>query len=295
MKIQKSFQTDQEGVLYLVATPIGNLDDITVRALETLKSVDVIACEDTRQTRKLLNHFQIEKRTVSYHEHNKETSGSGLLQWLEEGKKIALVSDAGLPAISDPGADLVRDAAAAGFSVIPIPGANAALSALIASGLPTERFLFVGFLPREKKERRAELERLRRYPETLLFYEAPHRIEKTLVDMHEAWGDRQAVLARELTKRYEEFARGTLSELIQFLEETEARGEYCIVVEGNTGQNQDEHEDGNTIWWQALGMNEHVDHYVAQGMSNKEAIKKTAEDRGLSKRDVYNTYHREEE
>jgi len=295
MKIQKSFQTDQEGVLYLVATPIGNLDDITVRALETLKSVDVIACEDTRQTRKLLNHFQIEKRTVSYHEHNKETSGSGLLQWLEEGKKIALVSDAGLPAISDPGADLVRDAAAAGFSVIPIPGANAALSALIASGLPTERFLFVGFLPRDKKERRAEVERLRRYPETLLFYEAPHRIEKTLADMQEAWGDRQAVLARELTKRYEEFARGTLSELIQFLEETEARGEYCIVVEGNTGQNQNEHEDGDTIWWQALGMNEHVDHYVAQGMSNKEAIKKTAEDRGLSKRDVYNAYHREEE
>ncbi len=282
-------------MLYLVATPIGNLDDITVRALETLKSVDVIACEDTRQTRKLLNHFQIEKRTVSYHEHNKETSGSGLLQWLEEGKKIALVSDAGLPAISDPGADLVRDATAAGFSVIPIPGANAALSALIASGLPTERFLFVGFLPREKKERRTELERLRRYPETLLFYEAPHRIEKTLVDMQEAWGDRQAVLARELTKRYEEFARGTLSELIQFLEETEARGEYCIVVEGNTGQTKDPDEAGEANWWQALGMIEHVDHYVGQGLSNKEAIKKTAEDRGLSKRDVYNAYHREEE
>lgn len=295
MKIQKSFQTEKEGVLYLVATPIGNLDDITVRALETLRSADVIACEDTRQTRKLLTHFGIEKRTVSYHEHNKEASGSGLLQWLKEGKKIALVSDAGLPAISDPGALLVHDAVEAGIAVIPIPGANAALSALIASGLSTEKFLFVGFLPREKKERRTELERLRRYPETLLFYEAPHRIEKTLVDMQEAWGDRQAVLARELTKRYEEFARGTLTELVRFLEETEARGEYCIVVEGNRGQAQADPEGEEAAWWQESSLIEHVDHYLGQGMSNKEAIKKTAEDRGLPKREVYNAYHREAE
>ncbi len=295
MNVQKSFQTDGEGVLYLVATPIGNLDDITVRALETLRAADVIACEDTRQTRKLLTHFQIEKRTVSYHEHNKEASGSGLLQWLAEGKKIALVSDAGLPAISDPGADLVRDAVAAGFTVIPVPGANAALSALIASGLPTDAFLFAGFLPREKKARRAELERLRRYPETLLFYEAPHRIKKTVEDMQEAWGDRQAVLARELTKRYEEFARGTLTELVQLLSETEARGEYCIVVEGSRGQDQDGTEDAESTWWQALSLIDHVDHYVAQGLANKEAIKKVAEDRGLSKRDVYNAYHRDME
>lgn len=217
------------------------------------------------------------------------------MQWLAEGKKIALVSDAGLPAISDPGADLVRDAVAAGFAVIPVPGANAALSALIASGLPTDTFLFAGFLPREKKERLAELERLRRYPETLLFYEAPHRIKKTVADMQEAWGDRQAVLARELTKRYEEFARGTLTELVQLLSETEARGEYCIVIEGNSGQDQDGAEAAESTWWQALSLIDHVDHYAAQGMSNKEAIKKAAEDRGIAKRDVYHAYHRKKE
>jgi 16S rRNA (cytidine1402-2'-O)-methyltransferase len=295
MNVQQSFSDNERGLLYLVATPIGNLDDITVRALETLRAVDVIACEDTRQTRKLLNHFQIDKRTVSYHEHNKQASGTGLLQWLAEGKKIALVSDAGLPAISDPGADLVKDAVAAGYPVIPIPGANAALTALIASGLPTDRFLFAGFLPREKKERQADLERLKRYPETLLFYEAPHRIVKTLEDMREIWGERQAVLARELTKRYEEFARGTFSELIEWLEEGEVRGEFCIVVAGYDGAEAGPDGDEAASWWQALSLVEHVDHYCAQGMSKKEALKQTAEDRGLPKRDVYNEYHREEE
>jgi 16S rRNA (cytidine1402-2'-O)-methyltransferase len=294
MNVQQSFSDNGRGILFLVATPIGNLDDITVRALETLRAADVIACEDTRQTRKLLNHFQIDKRTVSYHEHNKQASGTGLLQWLAEGKKIALVSDAGLPAISDPGADLVRDAVAEGYTVIPIPGANAALTALIASGLPTERFLFAGFLPREKKERREELERLRRYPETLLFYEAPHRIVKTLEDMREVWGDRQAVLARELTKRYEEFARGTFTELIDWLEQGEVRGEFCIVVAGYAGTDGGSGVEDEAVWWQELSLVEHVDRYCAQGLSKKEALKKTAEDRGLPKRDVYNQYHREE-
>lgn len=291
MNIQRSFTDEQMGVLFLVATPIGNLDDITVRALETLKQADLIACEDTRQTRKLLNHFQIDKRTVSYHEHNKQASGAGLLQLLAEGKAIALVSDAGLPAISDPGADLVRDAVAQGYPVVPIPGANAALTALIASGLPTDKFVFCGFLPREKKERRKELERLQRYPETLLFYEAPHRIAKTLEAMREAWGERQAVMARELTKRYEEFARGTFSELIGWLEQGEIRGEFCLIVAGyeNTGDEQEE----DAQWWQQLSIAEHVDHYTQQGLSKKEALKQTAEDRGVSKRDVYNEYHRE--
>jgi 16S rRNA (cytidine1402-2'-O)-methyltransferase len=290
MNIQRSFAGEHQGVLYLVATPIGNLDDITVRALQTLKEVDVIACEDTRQTRKLLNHFHIDKRTVSYHEHNKEASGSGLLQWLAEGKRIALVSDAGMPAISDPGADLVREAIAAGVPVIPVPGPNAALTALIASGLPTDRFVFAGFLPREKKDRHKELERLRTYPETILFYEAPHRIGKTLEAIREAWGDRQAVLARELTKRYEEFARGTLSELIDWLLEGEVRGEFCLIVEGFRG---DAEADGESeAWWKDLSLVEHVDHYCQQGLSTKEAVKQTADDRGLAKRDVYNEYHR---
>ncbi|MBO8164858.1 MAG: 16S rRNA (cytidine(1402)-2'-O)-methyltransferase [Brevibacillus sp.] len=292
MRIQRSFADDQGGVLYLVATPIGNLDDISVRALETLRQVDVIACEDTRQTRKLLNHFQIDKRTVSYHEHNKQSSGSGLLQWLAEGKKIALVSDAGMPAISDPGADLVRDAVASGFPVVPIPGANAALTALIASGLPTDSFTFVGFLPRENKLRQLELERLRYYPETLLVYEAPHRIEKTLEAMLEVWGDRQAVLARELTKRYEEFARGRLSELIAWLEEEQIRGEFCIVVEGAKEEEKEQKAAEIVTWWEPLTISQHVDQYCEQGLSKKEAVKQTALDRGLAKRDVYNEYHR---
>lgn len=291
MEIQQSFTDEHSGVLYLVGTPIGNLEDISVRAINTLREVDVIACEDTRQTRKLLNHFEIDKRTVSYHEHNKLASGSGLLQWLQEGKRIALVSDAGLPAISDPGADLVREAVAAGFPVIPIPGANAALMALIASGLPTERFVFVGFLPRENKHRKSELERLQRYPETLLFYESPHRIVKTLEAMYEVWGDRQAVLARELTKRFEEFARGTLSELVEWLRTREIRGEICIVVEGwlDTGEEPLTEE----VWWMPMDIHEHVDQYCEQGLDKKEALKRTAADRGLAKREVYNEYHRE--
>ncbi|UED69252.1 MULTISPECIES: 16S rRNA (cytidine(1402)-2'-O)-methyltransferase [Brevibacillus] len=292
MNIQRSFAQEETGVLYLVATPIGNLDDITVRCLETLRAVDVIACEDTRQTRKLLNHFQIEKRTVSYHEHNKEASGQGLLQWLAEGKQIALVSDAGLPAISDPGADLVRDAVAAGYPVVPVPGANAALTALIASGLPTDRFVFCGFIGRENKERREELERLKRYPETLIFYEAPHRIAKTIAAMQEAWGNRRAVLARELTKRYEEFVRGTFDELLEWLDSGEVRGEFCVIVEGYTGAVETEEA---VDWWQQMSVVGHVDHYCEQGLSKKEAIKQAADDRGLPKRDVYNEYHRDQE
>ncbi|MGM0714108.1 16S rRNA (cytidine(1402)-2'-O)-methyltransferase [Brevibacillus parabrevis] len=292
MNIQRSFAQEETGVLYLVATPIGNLDDITVRCLETLRAVDVIACEDTRQTRKLLNHFQIEKRTVSYHEHNKEASGQGLLQWLAEGKRIALVSDAGLPAISDPGADLVRDAVAAGYPVVPVPGANAALTALIASGLPTDRFVFCGFIGRENKERREELERLKRYPETLIFYEAPHRIAKTIAAMQEAWGNRRAVLARELTKRYEEFVRGTFDELLEWLDSGEVRGEFCVIVEGYTGAAETEEA---VDWWQQMSVVGHVDHYCEQGLSKKEAIKQAADDRGLPKRDVYNEYHRDQE
>lgn len=290
MNSQQSFSTSHEGILYLVGTPIGNLEDITVRSLNTLREADVIACEDTRQTRKLLNHFQIEKRTISYHEHNKEASGQGIIGLLEEGKKIALVSDAGLPAISDPGADLVREAVAAGFPVIPVPGANAALTALIASGLPTDRFVFYGFLPRDKKERRTELERIRRYPETLIFYEAPHRIDKTVEAMIEVLGDRQAVLARELTKRYEEFTRGSLSELLEWLHSGEVRGEFCMVVAGYEGEAPGSEEE-ESLWWSELTIVDHIEHYINQGQQSKEAIKQVAQDRGIPKRDVYKEYH----
>jgi 16S rRNA (cytidine1402-2'-O)-methyltransferase len=274
----------KRGSLYLVGTPIGNLEDMTFRAVRVLKEADCIAAEDTRQTRKLLTHFEISTRLVSYHEHNKHSSGPELVRLMKEGMTIALVSDAGLPAISDPGADLVKLAVEEGIPVIPIPGPNAALSALIASGLPTDRFLFIGFLPREKKELKRELETLKSAKETLLFYESPHRIVKTLEAMREAWGDRQICLARELTKKFEEFARGSLSECLEHLDEHPPQGEYCLIVQGNPN----DEPAAPAGWWEPLSLEQHVEHYVEQGESRKEAMKKAAADRGLSKRDVYN-------
>lgn len=292
MTIQKSFSEpgrDTGGMLYLVATPIGNLEDMTFRAVRTLKEADMIAAEDTRQTRKLLTHFEIENRLVSYHEHNKHASGPELVRLMKEGQTVALVTDAGLPAISDPGEDLVRLAVAEGLRVVPVPGANAALSALIASGLSTAGFRFIGFLPREKRLRDDALNRLRKETSTLLFYESPHRVEKTLSAMLSVWGNRKVVWARELTKRYEEFGRGTLEEALAFLEEHKPLGEYCLVVEG-AGElegNEDlpEEESG---WWKPLSAEAHVEHYVGQGMERKEAMKRAAQDRGVSKRDIYN-------
>ncbi|GEN34585.1 MULTISPECIES: 16S rRNA (cytidine(1402)-2'-O)-methyltransferase [Aneurinibacillus] len=289
MFIQKSFVSGEEGgKLYLVATPIGNLDDMTVRAIRTLQEVDIIAAEDTRQTRKLLTHFQIETRLISYHEHNKTASGPEIIRLLKEGKSVALVSDAGLPAISDPGQELVRDAAEESIPIIPIPGANAGLSALIVSGLPTDRFVFRGFLPRDKKERREELDRLRPYPETLIFYESPHRIARTLQEIQEVLGDRKVALGRELTKRYEEFIRGNISDVRDFLEgQAEIRGEFTLIVEGNTGEGETEAES----WWQGLDITAHVNVHIEKGLNKKEALKQTAEERGLPKREVYNEYH----
>lgn len=290
MFIQSSFSGNQEtkGELFLVSTPIGNLQDITVRALDTLKMVDVIAAEDTRQTRKLLTHFEIETKLVSHHEHNKETSIKGLIQWLQEGKKIALVSDAGMPAISDPGYELVREAAALHIPVIPIPGANAALSALIASGLPTDKFMFVGFLPREKKGLHAELNRIKPYPETIIFYESPHRIGKTLKEIREVLGNREICLARELTKKYEEFIRGSLDEVLEHVEHLDQiRGEFSVVLQGN----QDSGGESSELWWQGLDPVEHVERYIQEGLASKDAIKKAAEDRKVPKREIYNLYH----
>lgn len=291
MFIQSSFSGNPggNGELFLVATPIGNLQDMTVRALETLKMVDVIAAEDTRQTRKLLTHFQIETKLVSHHEHNKETSIKGLLQWLQEGKKIALVSDAGMPAISDPGYELVREATALHIPVIPIPGANAALSALIASGLPTDKFMFAGFFPREKKGLHAELKRIKSNPETIIFYESPHRITKTLQGVQEVLGNREICLARELTKKFEEWVRGSLAEVLDHLaQQDQIRGEFTVVLQGST-DSQDAGEE--QLWWHDVDPVEHVERYIQEGLSSKDAIKKAAEDRKVPKREIYNLYH----
>lgn len=221
------------GILYLCATPIGNLADITVRALEVLRTVDLIAAEDTRHTRKLLSHYDIHTPLVSYHEHNKTAQGPLLLARLRAGSNIAVVSDAGMPGIADPGADLVRQAVTAGIRVVPLPGANAALTALVAAGLPSDRFVFVGFLPRQKKHRVALLAQLRDCPFTTIFYEAPHRLAATLAALLVAWGDRPAAVGRELTKYYEEFSRGSLASLCDHWSGVAPRGEFTIVVAGN--------------------------------------------------------------
>ncbi|WP_373232023.1 16S rRNA (cytidine(1402)-2'-O)-methyltransferase [Cohnella sp.] len=288
--VQRSF-TPRElpGTLYLVATPIGNLEDMTFRAIRTLKEVQLIAAEDTRQTRKLLTHFEIQNRLVSYHEHNREASGPELIRLLAEGQSIALVSDAGLPAISDPGAHLVSDAVAQGIPVVPIPGANAALSALIISGLPTERFLFVGFPPRERKGLNKLLDGLENESGSILFYESPHRIKKTLAVIAERWGERRAAIVREITKRHEEAIRGTVQACLNHVEEFSLLGECCIVLEGYNETMSGSGEEGKAAssWWSSLTLEQHVKHYEALKLKPKEAMKSAAIDRGISRRDVY--------
>jgi 16S rRNA (cytidine1402-2'-O)-methyltransferase len=286
---QKSFDhEEQKGILYLVPTPIGNLEDISFRALRILKEADFIAAEDTRNTIKLCNHFEINTPLISYHEHNKEASGEKLIEKLNEGLKIALVSDAGMPTISDPGFELVSQALEEGLTVVPLPGANAALTSLIASGLPCQPFYFYGFLNRQKKEKKKELESLKKQRDTIIFYESPHRLKETLSVMLEILGDRRMALCRELTKRYEEFIRGNLTEVIGWANEDEIRGEFCLIIEG-TKEEQTEEE---TKWWEHLTIEEHVNHYITiKGIPSKEAIKYVAKDRGLTKRDVYQAYH----
>lgn len=288
MKSQKSSQYETGSCLYIVATPIGNLEDMTVRALRILKEVDMIAAEDTRNTRKLCNYFDITTPLTSYHDHNQEIGGEKLLSLLRDGKSVALVSDAGLPCISDPGADIVEKALAEGFAVVPVPGANAALTALIASGLNPQPFYFFGFLNRNKKERRFQLESLAKREETMLFYEAPHRLKDTLKDLHLVLGNRRIVLARELTKKFEEFLRGTIEEAITWSEENEIRGEFVVVVEGNTAGEIEEEEQP----WATMNVVEHVDYIIEEThVNSKEAIKEVAKLRGMPKRDVYNAYH----
>ncbi len=288
MKSQKSFQ-ETTATLYLVATPIGNLEDMTVRALRILKEVDIIAAEDTRNTKKLCNYFDIQTKLVSYHEHNQESGGHKILGYLEEGRSVALVSDAGMPCISDPGEDIVKRAIAEGFPVVPIPGANAALSALIASGIAPQPFQFYGFLSRGKKERQAELELLSQNRETLIFYEAPHRLKESLKSIQKNFGnERRIVLAREVTKKFEEFLRGTVEQAVEWADANEIRGEFCIVIEGNAEPDPVE----TTVWWEDLTIEEHVEEVMErEQLSSKEAIKKVSADRKLSKRDVYQAYH----
>lgn len=290
MKSQKSTEYEQSSCLYLVATPIGNLEDMTMRAIRILKEVDIIAAEDTRNTKKLCNYFEISTPLISYHDHNLQAGGEKLLELLREGKRIALVSDAGLPCISDPGADIAAKAVNEGFAVVPIPGANAALSALIASGLTTQPFFFYGFLSRNKKERKVEIAKLQQRQESVILYESPHRLKESLRDMQSIMdGTRKIVLARELTKKFEEFLRGTINEAVEWVEQAEIRGEFCIVLEGNEEAVEISEEQS---WWSELTLEEHVDQLIKEKQcTSKEAIKEVATQRGLSKREVYQNYH----
>jgi 16S rRNA (cytidine1402-2'-O)-methyltransferase len=269
------------GVLYLVATPIGNLEDITLRALRILREADQIAAEDTRHTQKLLTHYEISRPLVSYHEHNEVTRAPELVVALEQGAKIALVSDAGMPLVSDPGHRLVSLCLRHHIPVVPVPGPSASLTALAASGLPNEEFLFVGFLPQRSGERRRALERLRIEDRTLILYEAPHRIAECIADAREILGDRPACLARELTKVHEEFRRGLLSEIEQSLRERPAKGEITLLIgagEAAAGAGVDSSQ----------GLAERVDELMRQAkLDRKEALKLAAKERGLTRREAY--------
>ena len=272
------------GELFIVATPIGNLDDITHRALRVLRDVDLIACEDTRHTRKLLNHFGIDKKTISYHEHNERERAEELCELLESGKNVALVSDAGTPLINDPGFRIVTAAIARGIRVIPVPGAVALIAALAASGLPTDEFSFDGFLPARANPRRARLEELRSVRATLTFYEAPHRIVAALKDAAEILGNRRAVVARELTKLHEEFVRGTLNELVQhFSKVGTARGEMVLIISGEAVESSLANREQTTT----ERLVERVNELEREGLNSKDALKSAARELGIKRAEAY--------
>ena len=271
---------DKYGTLYLCATPIGNLEDMTPRALRMLQEADLIAAEDTRHTLQLLNHFDIKGRLVRYDEHSKEKQGAYLLEQLLEGNSIALVSDAGFPGIADPGEALAHDAIAQGVRVVPVPGANAALCALIASGLPTYPFFFGGFLPKSKRNRREQLELWQHIPATMILYEAPHRIVEVLKDILACWGDRPLAAARELTKLHEEFYRGTVSGCLSWLEENSPRGEFCLVLGAGDGKAATEEEQLEPL--------DEVRRLMAEGVDKKSALAQVAKKRKIPKRELYN-------
>ena len=280
MNRQKSFE-NQAPSLYLIATPIGNLEEITFRAINVLKEVDYIGAEDTRNTIKLLNHYDIKTKLISHHEHNLSQSIPKLINLLLEGNNIALVSDAGYPAISDPGYELVKAAIENEINVIPVSGANACLDALVVSGIAPQPFLFYGFLDHQDKKKRKELEMLKNYRETIVFYESPHRINKTLKLMHDVIGDRHIALCREITKKHEEIIRGKISEIISIT--AELKGEMVIVVSGNN--------DNDEVNLSPEILITEVDNYVNKGMSVKDAIKEVSKLRKVNKNELYALYH----
>lgn len=274
---------EQGGTLYLCATPIGNLEDITLRALRVLREVDLIAAEDTRHTRKLLSRYDIHTPLTSYHAHNLQKKGEYLLNLLASGKQIALVSDAGMPGISDPGADLAAAALAKNLKVIPLPGASAGITALVVSGLPTVAFVFEGFLPTARKSRRDKLAALSYEPRTLIFYETPHRLKATLMDLQEIFGNRLMAAARELTKKHEEVVRGTVEQILAYFSDKEPRGEFCLVLSGCPAEQQ----KMLVAMPPDLEPAEHVSRLEAEGAGRKEAIRTVARAHGLPRREVY--------
>lgn len=272
------------GTLYLCATPIGNLGDITLRVLDTLREADMIAAEDTRNSLKLLNHFAIKTPLTSYHEYNKVEKAEQILAWLKDGKNIALITDAGTPAISDPGEVLVEKCLKEGVPVTSLPGSCACITALTLSGLSTRRFCFEGFLPADKKEKKLILEELKEETRTIILYEAPHHLKRTLAELCETLGERRITLCRELTKRFETIFPTTIEGAMAYYEENDPRGEYVLVVEGMNRDNIKREEQKK---WTELSIEEHMQIYEEQGMERKEAMKKVASDRGISKREVY--------
>ena len=268
-----------KGKIYIVATPIGNLDDITLRALKILKEVDLIAAEDTRQTLKLLNHFQISKPLISYHRHNEDIKSNILIEKLKNGENIALVSDAGTPGICDPGEEVIKKAIEENIDVIPIPGACAFVNALIASGLNTKEFIFLGFLPLNKKLRKEKLEEINKSDKTIIIYEAPHKLKNTLIDLKEILKNRKIVLARELTKIHEEFIRKDIDELLENIDNL--KGEMILIIEGIEDKGEEESE------LNLLTLEEHYNYYKNKGFEKKEIIKKIAKDRNVNKNEIY--------
>ena len=273
------------GTLYLCATPIGNLEDITYRVLRTLKEVDLIAAEDTRNSIRLLNHFEIKTPMTSYHEYNKIDKAYQLVAKMREGKNIALITDAGTPGISDPGEDIVRICYEEGIPVTSLPGAAACITALTMSGLPTRRFAFEAFLPKDKKEHQAVLEELKTETRTIIIYEAPHHLVRTLQELSDTLGgDRRLTICRELTKRHEEKLQMTLTDSLSYYEVNEPRGEYVLIIAGRSREEMKKEEQAG---WEALSLEEHMAHYESRGIGRKEAMKRVAKDRGVSKRDIY--------
>ena len=283
--------TNSKGTLYLCATPIGNLEDMTFRAVRILKEVDVIAAEDTRNSVKLLNHFDIHTPMTSYHEFNKIDKGHYLVSRLLNGENIALITDAGMPGISDPGEELVRMCRDAGVPVTAVPGACACVTALVISGRPTRRFCFEAFLPTDKKERRAVLEELKTETRTSIIYEAPHRLVKTLQELLSELGDRKLTVCKELTKKHETGFETTLREAVPYYEQNEPRGEYVLVLEGCSRQQMEQEAQDA---WKEMSLKDHMKVYEDQGMNRKDAMKQVAKDRGVGKREIYQALLEEE-